>query len=39
MPYEVFTKLVKHPLTDSGLEKFTKDWDELKQKLGKKEGA
>jgi transaldolase len=39
MPYDVFTKLVKHPLTDSGLEKFTKDWDELKSKLGKKEGA
>ena len=39
MPYEVFTKLVKHPLTEMGLEKFTKDWDELKAKLGKKEGA
>jgi transaldolase len=39
MPYEVFAKLVKHPLTDTGLEKFTKDWDELKGKLGKKEGA
>ena len=22
MPYDVFTKLVKHPLTDQGLEKF-----------------
>ena len=39
MPYDVFTKLVKHPLTDAGLEKFTHDWDELKKKLGKKEGA
>jgi transaldolase len=39
MPYEVFMKLVKHPLTDSGLEKFNKDWNELKQKLGNKEGA
>lgn len=39
MPYEVFTKLVKHPLTDSGLEKFNKDWTELKQQLGNKEGA
>ncbi len=37
-PYDVFTKLVKHPLTDSGLERFTKDWDELKSKLVK-EGA
>jgi transaldolase len=39
MPYEVFTKLVKHPLTDVGLEKFLADWGELKQKLSKKEGA
>jgi transaldolase len=38
MPYDVFTKLVKHPLTDSGLEKFLSDWAELKKKLGK-EGA
>ena len=34
MPYDVFAKLVKHPLTDSGLEKFTADWSELKKKLG-----
>jgi transaldolase len=39
MPFEVFTKLVKHPLTDSGLEKFNKDWTELQQQLGNKEGA
>jgi transaldolase len=26
MPYDVFTKLVKHPLTDAGLEKFLADW-------------
>ena len=39
MPYDVFIKLVNHPLTEMGLEKFTKDWDELKTKLGKKEGA
>ena len=38
MPYEVFTKLVKHPLTDTGLEKFLSDWAELKKTLGK-EGA
>ena len=38
MPYEVFSKLVKHPLTDAGVEKFLADWRELKQKLGK-EGA
>jgi transaldolase len=39
MPYDVFIKLVKHPLTDSGLERFTKDWSELKNKLASKEGA
>jgi transaldolase len=26
MPYDVFMKLVKHPLTDIGLEKFQADW-------------
>ena len=26
IPYETFTLLVKHPLTDSGLEKFMSDW-------------
>ena len=38
MPYDVFTKLVKHPLTDKGLESFTKDWEALQQELkqGKK---
>ena len=29
MPYDVFTKLVKHPLTDAGLEKFLADWQTL----------
>jgi transaldolase len=29
MPYDVFTKLVKHPLTDSGLERFLADWRTL----------
>jgi transaldolase len=38
MPYDVFTKLVKHPLTDLGVDRFVADWDELKQKLGR-EGA
>ena len=37
MPYEVFSKLVKHPLTDSGLERFLSDWKKLEQSL--KEGA
>ena len=26
MPYSIFEKLVKHPLTDSGLVKFMEDW-------------
>jgi transaldolase len=29
MPYDVFTKLVKHPLTDVGLENFLADWRTL----------
>ena len=36
MPFDVFSKLVKHPLTDAGLEKFLSDWDKLNSKL--KEG-
>lgn len=31
MPYSVFEKLVKHPLTDSGLVKFQEDWSKAKQ--------
>ena len=38
MPYDVFTKLVKHPLTDAGLERFTADWEDLKKTLNE-EGA
>jgi transaldolase len=33
MPYDVFTKLVKHPLTDLGLEKFLADWQTLQNDL------
>ncbi len=29
MPLDVIKKLIKHPLTDSGLAKFLSDWDEL----------
>ena len=29
IPYEVFTKLPKHPLTDSGIEKFLSDWKKV----------
>ena len=37
MPFAVFKQLVKHPLTDIGLEKFLEDWQSLKTEL--KEGA
>ena len=30
IPYAVFSKLVKHPLTDSGLKKFLEDWEKVK---------
>jgi transaldolase len=33
MPFDVFTKLVKHPLTDLGLEKFSADWAKLQDEL------
>lgn len=33
MPYDVFAKLVKHPLTDIGLEKFHADWLTLQNDL------
>ncbi len=29
MPLSVIEALIKHPLTDSGLDKFLKDWDKL----------
>jgi transaldolase len=37
MPFDVFSKLVKHPLTDIGLAKFDADWKKLQEEL--KEGA
>jgi len=33
MPYDVFIKLVKHPLTDSGLDRFLADWNTLQNEL------
>jgi transaldolase len=33
MPYDVFTKLVKHPMTDLGLERFLADWHTLHDEL------
>ena len=38
LPFEVFEKLVKHPLTDLGLEKFLSDWRKLVEET-QKEGA
>jgi transaldolase len=31
MPFKVFEQLVKHPLTDIGLEKFLADWNKAKK--------
>jgi transaldolase len=28
-PYSVLQQLVKHPLTDTGLTKFLKDWEKV----------
>ena len=30
IPYSVIKQLIKHPLTDSGIEKFLKDWERVK---------
>jgi len=32
MPYNVITQLIKHPLTDIGLERFLADWKKSQQK-------
>ena len=34
MPYSVFKALVRHPLTDLGLERFLKDWNDYQKALG-----
>jgi transaldolase len=36
MPLKVIDQLLKHPLTDIGLERFLADWDSLQEKLTKK---
>ena len=33
LPYDVFMKLVKHPLTDVGLARFESDWEALQSSL------
>lgn len=35
MPLGVITGLLKHPLTDNGLARFLKDWDDLQASLNK----
>ncbi len=32
IPYKVFKQMLDHPLTDSGIEKFLKDWEDVKSK-------
>jgi transaldolase len=32
IPYSVIDQMVKHPLTDIGIEKFLADWNKLKKK-------
>jgi transaldolase len=34
MPFKVFMSLIKHPLTDTGFDKFMNDWREAKPNLG-----
>ncbi len=36
IPYSVITQLIKHPLTEIGLEKFLKDWEKVPKKAAKK---
>ena len=31
MPTDILKKLIKHPLTDKGLEKFLEDWKKARQ--------
>jgi len=31
IPFSAFEKLLKHPLTDLGIERFLKDWDKVKR--------
>ncbi len=33
IPYKVFKQMLKHPLTDAGIERFLKDWEAAKGKV------
>jgi transaldolase len=37
IPYKVLTQLMKHPLTDSGLERFLSDWEKMKDRSREEE--
>lgn len=32
IPYKVLCQMIKHPLTDAGIERFLKDWESVKEK-------
>lgn len=32
IPYNVIMQMIKHPLTDNGIERFLKDWEGLENK-------
>lgn len=32
IPYKVFCQMLKHPLTDAGIERFLKDWESVPEK-------
>jgi len=34
IPFDVLTKMVQHPLTDSGLKRFLADWEAARDKVG-----
>jgi transaldolase len=33
IPYKIFKQMLKHPLTDQGIERFLKDWESAKGKV------
>lgn len=39
MPLEVIKQLLDHPLTDSGLEKFLADWEDLQEQFADEQAA
>ena len=32
IPFKVIEQMLKHPLTDAGIERFLKDWETVKEK-------